>query len=376
MTECEYRFYAEPDQIAEYLRGLCREPSVALDFEADSLHSYREKICLAQVSTRQDNAVLDSLAAPSVLAELGPVLADPAVQKVFHGGDYDVRLLKRGYGFALRNLFDTMIAAQLLGRPRVGLAALLADHFDVQMDKKYQRANWAARPLSSELLAYAALDTARLLPLRDLLEEELVRLGRREWAEEEFRLLEAVTPGPERRPWCLDVKGAGRLHPRQLAVLQKVLEVRENAAAAWDRPPFKVLGNDVLLAWAQKPPDGRAQLLETPGAGSGVLKRLASELLDAIHQALALPLAECPTPTVTPRTPLDAAQERTLKVLKKKRAGAAERLGIEPGLLVNSATLERLARAAREDARTSLVEWLKHWQMEAVGDDLREALAS
>lgn len=374
MTPAPYRYLTAPREIGAYLASLRGEPLVALDFEADSLHSYREKICLGQVSTPAGNTVIDALAGNRVLEGLGAVLEDPGIRKVFHGGDYDVRLLKRGYGFAVRNLFDTMIAAQLAGRPRVGLAALLREELGVVLDKKYQRADWSQRPLGPELLAYAALDTAHLLELRERLEAELERLGRRAWAEEEFRLLEAVEPAPERRPWCLDVKGAGRFSPRQLAVLQALLEVREAEARRRDRPPFKVLSAEVLLAWAQKPPASRREVLETPRAGAGALQRLAGEILAAVERALALPDDACPRPSFTPRPPLDAAQEKRLKGLKKARAEASARLGIEPGLLVNSATLERLVRLPAQEAAASLSDLLKGWQLEAVGAQLRAAL--
>lgn len=375
MSSAPYTFLSAPEDIAAYLSTLRGESLVALDFEADSLHSYREKICLAQVSTPEGNTVIDALAGSRVLEGLGAVLGDSGIRKVFHGGDYDVRLLKKGYGFAVRNLFDTMIAAQLAGRPKVGLAALLEEEFGVSLDKKYQRADWSARPLGPDLLAYAALDTAFLFPLRERLEAELAGLGRRSWAEEEFRLLEAVEPSPERGPWCLDVKGAGRFTPRQLAVLQALLEVREAEARLRDRPPFKVLSAEVLLAWAQKPPASRREVLDTPRAGASVLQRLSADILAAVERAQAIPAEECPRPAFTPRDPLDAAQEKRLKVLKGARTETSARLRIEPGLLVNSATLERLVRLPPDEAAPSLPGLLKRWQLEAVGDELRAALA-
>lgn len=371
----DYVFLSDPDQISACLASLRGEPLVALDFEADSLHSYREKICLAQVSTPAGNTVIDPLAGPQALDGLGVVLGDPGVRKVFHGGDYDVRLLKKGYGFAVRSLFDTMIAAQLAGRPKVGLAALLEAEFGVRLDKKYQRADWSVRPLGPELLAYAALDTAYLLALQERLEGELGRLGRSAWAEEEFRLLEGVEPAPERGPWCLDVKGAGRFTPRQLAVLQELLVVRETEARLRDRPPFKVLSAEVLLAWAQKPPKSRREVLETPRAGTSVLQRLAPEILAAVERAQALSDEECPRPTFAPRDPLDGVQEKRLKNLKRARTEASARLGIEPGLLVNSATLERLVRLGPDEAAGAVPQLLKAWQREAVGDELLAALA-
>lgn len=374
METVPYRFLDQPDDVAGFLAQIRGEPAVAIDFEADSLHSYREKICLAQISTPTANAVLDPLAAPQALRDLAPLLADPAVEKVFHGSDYDLRLLKKDGAVEVKNLFDTMVASQLVGRPRVGLAALLEEEFGVRLDKKYQRADWSARPLGPELLAYAALDTAHLLPLRDRLAAELDRLGRRHWAAEEFELLVRLEPSPPRAPWCLDVKGAARLTPPQLAVLQALLVVRDEAARSWDRPPFKVLGNDVLLAWAQSPPAGRDDLLETQGAGRGVLGRLAEPLLQAVQAAQAQPPEAWPRPPRGTYDPMTPEQEKRLKRLKHARGQASERLGIEPGLLGNSATLERLARMEPESAREALPGQLKRWQLEAVGGDLGPAL--
>ncbi|GAB4264524.1 MAG: ribonuclease D [Deferrisomatales bacterium] len=376
MATVSYEFLERAEDISAFFASLANEPVVAVDLEADSLHSYREKVCLVQVSTPSRNAVVDPLPDRDALAGLGSLWADPAVQKVVHGGDYDVRLLKKDYGYSPQNLFDTMIAAQFAGRTRVGLAALLEEHFGVVLDKKHQRADWSARPLSAEMLRYAALDTAYLIPLKTLLEEELERLGRLGWAREEFALLERAEPAPEKKPWCLDVKGAARLSPRQLAVLQELLELRDRVARQWDRPPFKVLSNAVLLAWAEAPPASRREVIETPGAGKKILARLAESVLDGIRQARRLPDADCPRlPPRTGRDPLTEAEEKRLKRLKRARAAAVERLGLPPGLLVNTATLERLAREAQGSGADGVEGHLKPWQLEAVGDDLRRALA-
>ncbi|NTU60060.1 MAG: ribonuclease D, partial [Deltaproteobacteria bacterium] len=346
----------------------------AIDLEADSLHSYHEKVCLAQFTTPGGNVVLDPLRCRDAFAGLGATLADPSILKVAHGADYDVRLLKKDFDFRVANLFDTMIAAQFTGREQVGLAALLLEFFGVTLDKRYQRADWSARPLPPELLAYAALDTAHLFGLRDRLEAELAELGRRHWAQEEFDLLAAVTPGPPRKPWCLDVKGAGRLPPRELAVLQGLLELRDEVARERDRPPFKVMGNDVLLRWAETPPATRRDVLETPGVPKPVLDRLEPKILEAVRVARALPLAECPRLPESRFVPMTGSQERRLKRLKAARQAASERLKLAAGLLVNSATLERLARMEPAEALAALPSALKRWQREALGDALGEAL--
>jgi ribonuclease D len=359
---------------ADFLIDLGAEALFALDLEADSLHSYREKICLIQVSTAARTAILDPLAVTVAVAGLAPALADPAVRKILHGGDYDMRLLKREPGVEVRNLFDTMIAAQIAGRERYGLAALLEAEFGVTLDKRYQRADWSRRPLEPGMLAYAAADTAHLLALADRLSEELTRLGRLAWAEEEFHLLEQVEPSLPKRPWCLDVKGAGRLAPRQLARLQALLETREELASAWNRPPFKVLSSQTLVEWAVQPPASRREVAATPGAGGPLLERVAAPVLAALARAEALPEGECPRAEVVRRLPLAPAQERRLARMKQAREEASRRLRIEPGLLVNGATLERLAREEPAAAVAALPASLKHWQREALGDALDRVL--
>lgn len=369
MTVPPYRFFDRGPDVAAFFDEVRSEPVLALDLEADSLHHYPEKICLVQVSTPTETVVLDPLAAPEVLDGLESVLADAAVRKIVHGGDYDVRLLKRERGATVRNLFDTMVAAQLAGRERFGLAALLEEQFGVVLDKRYQRADWSRRPLGPELLAYAAADTMHLHALSSRLAAELSALGRLAWAEEEFRLLERIEPGPPKKPSCLDLKGAGRLAPRQLARLQALLETRDELARAWDRPPFMVLGNQTLIDWSQAPPTSRRELVQTPGAGRAVLERVADRVLEALERAASTPEQECPRPEPSRRTVLDASEAKRLAHLRAVREETARRLALAPGLLVNGATLERLAREGA--AAASL---LKTWQTEALGAPFRQAL--
>jgi len=369
MTLPPYRFFDHGPEVAAFFAAVRAEPVLALDLEADSLHHYPEKICLVQISTPSETVILDPLAAPEVLDGLESVLADAAVRKIVHGGDYDVRLLKRERGVTVRNLFDTMIAAQLTGRERFGLAALLEEHFGVVLDKRHQRADWSRRPLGPELLAYAAADTAHLHALCGQLSAELSALGRLAWADEECRLLERIEPAAPKKPWCLDVKGAGRLAPRELARLQALLEMRDELARAWDRPPFMVLGNQTLIDWAQAPPASRRALVQTPGAGRALLERVADRALEALERAAAVSEAECPRPEPLRRTVLSSSEASRLKRLKSVREETALRLGLAPGLLVNGATLEKLARAGETGALP-----LKDWQAEVLGVPFLQAL--
>jgi ribonuclease D len=370
----EFNFLNTPEAIAAAAESIAGEDVVAFDLEADSLHSYIEKVCLIQVSTSLGHLIIDPLPSLEPLESLKALFADNGVLKIFHGGSYDIRLLKKDFGFTVSNVFDTMIASQFAGRGKHGLAALLEDDFSVTLDKRYQRADWSARPLSPEMLQYAAMDTAYLLPLRDRLEAELLRLGRLEWAREEFRLLEETEPTPRKKPWCLNVKGARRLPPRQLAFLQAFLEVRDDTARRWDKPPFKVLSNQVLLEWSQQPPATKDEVLNTAGANRKVLSFLSAAIVDAARLAAAIPLEECPRPEVSSFTPLSEEQKKVLRHLKKAREKRESSLGLPVGILANAATLESISRLDREEAEASLETHLKVWQQEAFGEEIRTVL--
>src|SRR3712207_3231749 len=205
-----------PAAVDHFLQTIAGTPILALDTEGASYHRFVDRIYLLQLSTREKSAVIDPLpiGTPPVLGDL---LADPNVQVVFHDADYDLRLLQQDYGWQARNIFDTRLAAQLLGIRAFGLAALLERYFGVKLDKKHQRADWSKRPLTPDMLEYAALDTAHLLALRDTLAGDLERGGRMAWAREEFALLEGTRWAAEDSDSAfLRIKGARDLTRREL----------------------------------------------------------------------------------------------------------------------------------------------------------------
>jgi ribonuclease D len=358
-----------------WFKSLGHPKEIAFDLEADGLHRYEDKICLAQVATREAAALLDPLADRATLDPLAQMLADGGVRKILHGGDYDVRLLKKDYGYPIVNLFDTMIASQLLGRKQFGLAALLEAEFAVQTDKKYQRADWSRRPLSPEMIEYAALDVIHLPELCARLEAELEQKGRLGWAREEFELLAKAEPPAPKKPSALDAKGTQKFTPRELAVLQNLLELRDEWAKKWDRPAFKVLSPQLLLAWAEKPPTSRRELIESPGAHRGTLAKLSDEIRDAISRAVAAPPESWPRRPELPRRPAPTEAEKILvKELKEARDAVAAGLELEPGMLVNGATLERIARLDPDAAVAEISTSLKNWQKEVVGEALERVL--
>jgi len=195
--------------LPEIAAALSLEPRLALDSEADSFHHYEEQVCLLQIATPDRTILLDLLRLDH-LEPLLPIFADPAVEKILHGADYDVRILGRDYGVKFARLFDTMIAAQLLGREAFGLGALVQSHFSVTLNKRFQKADWTQRPLPSEMIRYAAEDTAYLLPLRDALARELEERDRLSWLREECDRLVTLEAGERAAVSCFAVKGAGR----------------------------------------------------------------------------------------------------------------------------------------------------------------------
>lgn len=358
-------------RLAQELRA---ESVIAVDLEADSLHSYREKVCLMQISTPERTVLVDPLAVKD-LSPLAPVLADSGIRKIFHAADYDIRCLFRDFGMEIHGLFDTMIAFQMLGEERVGLADVLAKYLDVTLDKRYQRADWSKRPLEEGMVRYAMEDTCHLHRLADILEGRLREMGRLGWAEEEFSLLEQVRPSENSGPLFLKVKGAGVLDRKQLAVLEELLQWRDGEACRRDRPAFKVVGNKTLLGFAQRMPRNLQEADGIEGYSPRLGDRYGRALLGAVHRALALPREQWPVYPRGERRERDPAVEGRMKILKGLRASMAEQLAMDPGILVNNTQLEGLARVwPTSMEQLAGLGILKNWQREVLGERLLEEL--
>ncbi len=352
---------------------------VAMDTEAASFHRYHDRIYLLQLSTPSVTLVLDPLGVGD-LAAIGELLADEGTEKVFHDGVYDLRLLFKQYGFAARNLFDTRIAAQFLNEPGIGLAALLEKYFGIRPDKRFQRADWSARPLTPAMLEYAAGDTSNLLELRSLLLQQLLDIGRADWAKEEFRILESSRwddATADRSDDYLRIKGARALDRRGLAVLRELQRWRDALASEIDRAAFRIVGNEALLELSQHPVVSPGDLARVKGIGREAQGRWGSEIVGAVRRGLAVPDAELPRfPRGASRAP-DAGYEERLTRLKAARNQLAEHLALAPGVLCPNGTLEAIARAEPRDAAgLEVVDGVRRWQVGAIGADLLQALAS
>ncbi len=357
-----------PAELAQLVGRLERERRIGCDTEAASFHRYVDRVYLLQVSSDTETALIDPLAV-SDLTPLGQLLARADMEVIFHDADYDLRALDRDYGFRARRVFDTRIAAQLLGEPAVGLAALLLRYFGVHTDKKLQRADWSTRPLTAEMIKYAAEDTRYLPRLRDVLAERLRAAGRLEWAEEEFARLENLrwtAPAPDNG--YLRLKGARTLPRRAQAVLRALHAWREETARTLDRSPFRVVPNEALLAVARAMPQGPAELHAVGQLPSSLARRHGVELLAAVRTGLDTPPSALPAYERAERTRPDPAQEARFERLKKLRNRRAAELGLQPGVVCPNGALAVIARAAPSsvDALRQVPD-LRRWQVEALG---------
>ena len=364
-----------PATVDAFLASIADARILALDTEGASFHRFVDRIYLLQLSTREQTAVIDPLPIGTP-AGLGALLEDPNVEVVFHDADYDLRLLQQDYGWHIRNIFDTRIAAQLLGLRAFGLAALLEKYFGLKVDKQHQRADWSMRPLTKGMLDYAAQDTINLLELRDRLKDELQRAGRWDWAREEFSLLEGTKwsnddPGNA----YLRIKGARDLTRRELAILREIAPWRDAIARQLDRATFRVIGNEQLLEVARRQPATREELAAIKGMPRGLLESRGQELLDAVKRGLAVPEADLPRFPKSARWDRDPDFDARVSALKTARDAIAARLDLDPGVLGARDRLEAVARKnpATLDEMATIPE-LKRWQLGVLGEDFLKAL--
>ena len=351
------------DTLAHDLLG---EKVIAVDTEADSFYHYFDKTCLVQIATRRQIYLVDPLVlnGASDLALLAPVFASPDTRKIFHAAEYDLFVLKRDCSFQFANLFDTMICAQLLGYPSVGLASIAERHFDVKLPKDEQRSDWSIRPLRQRQLNYAAADVLYLIDLAEILGKELRQAKRMRWAREEFETL-------TRREWpdrqfdelgYLRIKGARRLDPKGLSILRELYLMRDARARELDRPPFKVLGNRTLLEVAERKPHKLAELSEIKGITDLLIRRIGREVMAAVRSGRKQDHGPIPKLPSSGRRRMDRQADRRFAALKRWRTTRAQELSMDPGVLCPNSALEAIAWSAPSRARElEDVPELKRW---------------
>jgi ribonuclease D len=359
------------EQLGDTLRAAGQ---LAVDTESNSLYAYREQVCLIQVSTRKRDYLVDPLALDS-LDGLRNVFASPAIEKVFHAAEYDIMCLKRDYGFRVGGLFDTMLAARILGWEKYGLASILGDLFGVEVDKRHQRADWGSRPLSDDMIRYAQLDTHYLLPLRDYLAERLAAGGHLEESAELFAEACDVewhqAPFDPENFWKL--KGADDLLPESLAVLRELYVFREAEARRRNRPVFKIMSDRALVAIAARLPRTTRELVAVHGVSKLQGRRLGVGILDAVQRGLHAPE---PARPARRRRRTDEYVVLRYEALSEWRKARARQRGVMSDVIMTKDMLWEIAQVApRTPEQLATIRSLGPWRRRTYGEDILRILA-
>ena len=362
------------------LEDLESQSIIAFDTEADSFFNYQEKVCLIQVTVEDRDYIVDPLA-DFDLSPLGEVFADPKRCIVFHDGEYDILILKRDYDFDFAGLFDTRVAAAAIGEASPGLASVLKKYFEVELDKTLQRSNWSQRPLDPKQISYARLDTRYLIPLMEKFEEELERQDRTEIVQGEFLRLEGIEPvdrsfNPDE---FVKLKGVRDLSPIERQALRELYIVRDQLAEQLNRPPFKVMSNQVLINIAQALPTNSRALIDVPMFSARMVRKMGDRILDAVDEAVHKgPLAKLPQlPPKDGSISLDDEQYELHERLRTWRKNCAETEDLDSSLVMNRHVLMRVAVARpRSLDDLAAVEGFLPWQTRRFGDGLVELAAN
>lgn len=375
-----------PQQLDDMVKAIAGAPVIGVDTEADSMHHYQEKVCLIQISDLTTDYIIDPLMVGD-LSALGPVFESPDVVKIFHDCYFDVVSLRRDYGFTFRNLFDTMLGAQFAGMERFGLADVIRTLFGHEIDKQYQRHDWAERPLLPEHLDYARGDTHFLAAIREYLIGRLVPLGRLHMLEEECEhLATKVWSGRTKDPAAfLAIKGARALDDDGKRVLRALCEWREDEARRLDRPVFKTAPDEVLVQLAERRPGNAAEVTGMLRAGSSLARRWSDDFVDAVQRGLA-DERELPTAASADRKPRGERspddvgvrdQERILLALKEWRTRVTRERRLPQICVMANSQFQAIARRAPTDLETlaSLGD-MRRWQLAEWGEEILRVVES
>jgi ribonuclease D len=309
----------DTNSLKQLVEDLSAQYRIAVDTESNSLHAYRERVCLIQFSTEEKDYLVDPLALED-LSSLAPVFANPKIEKIFHAAEYDLICMSRDFGFKFVNLFDTMQAARILGYKFVGLDNILAEKFSVKVNKRFQKANWGARPLTSAQLEYASMDTQYLIALRDMLEKELREAGRWDLAQDDFLLAQSVDTPAEKLNGSSWKRFSSRknITLRELTILSELTRCRDEIAEKLDRPPFKVIANTMLLNIAKNIPEKDVDLAGI-GLSQKQIRLWGSQILAAVRRGVKAPLVKVDQA----KRPEDMVLKRldALKTRRKKNSG-------------------------------------------------------
>jgi len=374
-TSPQYVLVEKDADLQKLMPALQGEATIGVDLEADSMFHYQEKVCLVQIATERLNLLIDPLSLRD-LSPLAPVFADRRVRKVFHGADYDIRSLYRDFNIEVHSLFDTQIAARFLGAREISLASLLQVYFDIASDKKYQKKDWSQRPLPEPMMQYAVQDICYLNRLANILQRELEKKGRLFCVEEECDLLSGVRPNSAKDgPFFTGFKGAARLDPRTLAILENLLRFRDQLARRRDCPHFKVLGNQPILEIAQRKPLSRADLGRIKGLSARQIDQMGEGIIQQISEALRLPESSLPTYPGKEWQRLRSGEAIRVKALKGWRERMGGQWEVDPAVICTNAQIREIAIAnPRRPRDMKGAKEVRNWQVRLFGPDICRVL--
>ncbi len=360
-----------PQGLLETTRILSGEKRIAVDTESNSLHAYQEQVCLIQFSIPGYDYLIDPMALPDI-SPLSAIFASDRIEKIFHASEYDVICLKRDYGIEFNRLFDTMVAARILGIHEVGLNNLLNTEFGINLDKRLQKANWGRRPLPEEYLAYARMDTHYLMELRDVLEDKLRAAGLWELAQEDFARMTRTTVPAENKieDEIWRIHGARDLNPEDAAVFLHLLLWREEAANKANRPPFKIISNEQLLMIAQSKTCQMGTLRHKIRLSPYQLNKFAETIISVVEKGRKSSPLDPPRQHVS-----DPAFRKRLDRLKIFRKTAAEKMKVESDVILPRDLLYDLAQDPPRHWEDFSLRMLQYpWRYRTYGEQIFSAI--
>ena len=373
----EYKYIDSNNGFDKFFETIKLEKIIAVDIEADSMHHFKEKVCLIQIAGTEDACVLDPLKVND-FSKLKILMEDETIKKVFHGSDFDIRSLDREYNIRVNNLFDSEIACKFLGSKERGLAALLKKYFKVNQDKKFQKKDWSQRPLPDEMISYSIVDVLYLIELAGILTQKLKEKKRLEWAEEEFvRQTQVRYADNSSEYYFMKFKGAGKMDRKTLAVLESLLAMRMKIAEKKDLPLFKVLGAGDIAEIAFKKPGTLKYLQATGILTKRQISMYGEQCVGAVNKALAVDEEKMPLYPRNKALRLNNTEHKKIKQLKKMREKRGEDLMMEQGFLINNALITKLAiKNPLTKKELESIQPIRNWQVEALSDDILKVLQS
>lgn len=360
---------ASSNQLDALTRRLMKESRVAIDTESNSLHAFREQVCLIQFSIPGEDFLVDPFSVKD-FSPLNALFLDQSIEKIFHAAEYDLICLKRDFNLEINNIFDTMQAARILSYPAVGLNNMLQEKFQIVLDKRFQKADWARRPLPVDQLNYACMDTRYLLGLRDILYQELTDKCLWGLAFEEFQRISCCNGSSHQEviSWQRS-KGATRLNPQQLAVLNELYKWRLGQAERMNRPVFKVVVDKLLIAVAESLPNHLDGLIEI-GCTTRQIQLFGKDILSAVKRGLKAP----PVTRLAVKRPSQAFLQR-LEALRSWRKQVAQETGLESDVILPRSFMHSIAES-NPNSLNSLANHMPHspWRLEKYGFQILECI--